>query len=78
MTRMTIISIMGYSKRSTSSVSLKVNGCILLERLTPPRLQDILVFGGQLLTYIDMCIGLNARICGTIYWRMYTLLYQQA
>jgi hypothetical protein len=36
--RWTIIIIMVYSTISTSSMSLKVNDCNLLERLTPPRL----------------------------------------
>jgi hypothetical protein len=54
---MTIISRMGYSTSSTSFVSLKVNNCNLSERLTPPRLQDILVLGRQLPTYRGMCTG---------------------
>jgi hypothetical protein len=53
--RMNIISRMGYSTSLISSVSLKVNDHNLSKRLTPPRLQDILVLGRQLPTYIGMC-----------------------
>jgi hypothetical protein len=47
----------GLLYKLTSSVFLKVNDCSLSERLTPPRLQDILVLGRQFPTYKGMCIG---------------------
>jgi hypothetical protein len=57
MARLTIISRMVYSKNSTIFLFLKVSDCILLERLTPPRLQVILVLGRWFPTYKGMCIG---------------------
>jgi hypothetical protein len=58
-TGLTIISRMGYSTSLTSSVPLKVSDCSLSERLTPLRLQDILVLGRQIPTYRGMCIDLE-------------------
>jgi len=55
--RLTIISRMAYSIISTIFLFMKVNDCILSERLTPPRLQDILVLAKKLLTYKGMHIG---------------------
>jgi hypothetical protein len=57
MARLTIISRMVYSTSSTSYLFLKVNDCKLSKKLTPPRLQYILVLGRQSPTYIGMCIG---------------------
>jgi len=48
---------MVYSTSSTSSMSLKVNDCILLERLIPSSLKDILVLGRHFTTYRVMCFG---------------------
>jgi hypothetical protein len=38
-------------------MSLKVNDCILLERLIPSSLKDILVLGRQFPTYRIICTG---------------------